>query len=134
MKLKQLRKDVYASNLAAYKEMNRVLAEHFGHPVHDDIEVFKSQGSLEQIAILAYRIAIDLSASSKVSVEKWKALITVNGEMIFNRKEDDINELFGLGKFLQANPNASIEKEGTAMSVNEYIVVKLFGCDIIFGQ
>ena len=120
-----------AANLEVYKNLNQILRK-TKHPVHDDIEVFSSLSPVQQMAVVAYRFAVDLAASSKVSIEKWVAVINGNGEMLIDKEHGIAKAVIDLADILLTNPQAKVKRDGKALAVGEFLVVRMLDVDLVF--
>lgn len=119
-----------AQNMETYKELNRVLGL-MGHPIHDDLGKFSSLEPSDQMAVIAYRCAVDLAASTKASMEKYVAL-KEDFEMVLQKEMPDKNALVELGIILHTDPMARARKGGTALAIGKFIVVNMNKIDLIF--
>lgn len=130
MKNRKYASGLRAKNIEMYKEMDRFLG-HSGYPIHNDLGKFSSLETIDQLAVIAYRIAVDISASTTASMEKFVAF-TGDYRMVVKREIPDQNALVALGIFLDMDPSACVRREGTALTVGKFIVINMNQIDLFF--
>ena len=131
MKKSKTNEALRATNLESYKALNE-LSKAMGDLVHDDLELFSTLTTMEQVAVVAYRVTVDHAVTSKDCIDRWLALVTVTGEMTIKNEDADINELVDLGHFLITSPQVGFKRDGKAIVVDEFLVVRVFGIDLVF--
>lgn len=131
MKKSKTNEALRATNLESYKALNE-LSRAMGDLAHDDFELFSTLSTMEQVAVVAYRSTVDHAATSKDCIDRWLALVTVTGEMTINNEDADINELLDFGHYLITSPQVRFKRDGKAIVVDDFLVVRVLGLDLVF--
>ena len=116
-----------------YREINEFCLT-IGIPAPNDLDVFCSLGSTEQMAVLSYRLGVNSSASAKVARKKWIGYQDNDGNIFLRKHRSDTNAIAQMGQFLFSDPYVQNMEVTQSFEVGRFTAVKMMDIYVFFDS